>query len=426
MKRKNIYFATLLVLIGFFAMQSCTKVDDTTFSTKQAFTQPACSTTPSVRADGTVLFTGTTVTLNWASENSGGDPVKWNVYFGNGKAPAFFAEVTGNSVDVPVFDGLTYYWRVEIVDSRGIVTASPVNHFIAVNGTNAKMNVDMTAETNVKTAIGMDLPAANVIDLILKVYKKSDMSLVKAIDVGTSDETYTEFNTLPDGDYILAVDYYSAKNFGSFHAPISVSLKLKFTQLGFINQTLEFPGVIDNWSPVENALITNLATVTKAGTKYTIVKSVSSKLDKFVGAWKGTDAGTAYPSQVTCTRSGATMVLNGLMAQWMTDYWGEEITVASPVKIYFNFVTGTPYIPLQSFCTTRYWDAAALPPAYVYTNYNIASYSTTAIPLTFTMTGLTYPKVYIRYRLYSGSTQVSGTGNYVLNVTLDPAGLPGS
>lgn len=433
MKSKKIIFVTLFILSAFLAIQSCKK-EDTTVIVKQAFTKPGCTTTPEVRGDGTILFTGTTVDLSWASENKDVNPVKWDVYFGNGKAPALYqAGLTTNTITVPVFDGLTYYWKVEIADSKGIVTTSDINTFIAVDGSSAKMKLNLIAETDILTSIGLDMAAADVIDLILIIYDKSDMSVVEEIDMGTSDEEFSDFHNLPDGEYVIGVDYYSAKTFGSVNKPLSVSLKLKFAQLGFINETLEFPGVIDNWSaqtpPTSGYLITYLAEFTKTGPRYTITKAVSSDLDLLKGPWIGDDA--LYESVITCRRSGATMVLDSIGKGWMEDWWAEEITAATPTKIYFDWKNKTVYFPQQTYVTTRYWDPTSLPPAYVYTNYTIKLYGT--VPHTFDMTG-PYPVVKLRYDILNGTTSIGSTAYalygwptkyFQIDITLDPAAKGG-
>jgi len=136
-------------------------------------------TSPAKAADGTILFTGTTVDLVWTAE-TGGNANNWNVYFGTGKSPAQYKTgVTTQSISVPVLDGQTYYWKVEAVDAHGIKTTSSVSSFTAVNGTNPEMKMALISTTDVATSIGPDLPADDVVDLRLLIIKKSDMSIVK-------------------------------------------------------------------------------------------------------------------------------------------------------------------------------------------------------------------------------------------------------
>ncbi len=347
MKRKILIIAMLPILVALFAIQSCKK-DNTTFTKAQAFTQPVVSS-PIVRADGTVLFTGSTVTLAWASENTGGDPVKWDVYFGTDASPALYKSgVTAPTLDVPVVDGQTYYWKVSIVDSRKVSTTSQIFSFTAVNGTNPAMTVAMSCTTDVATSIGLNLVPDKVVDLRLLVLKKSDMSIVATIDNGASSESYDGLGALPDGDYVLGVDIFSTINAGDFNAPINLSLSLNFFQLGMIDQTLNFPKVMTNAHPC-SLYRTNLATVTKAGAVYSIASAVSYTQPPVI-VWLGNDA--TYSSQVTTTESCDGNTMTGLGFGWMLDWWGE--TIVSGGTLSYTISGNAITIPLQKYCTTTY------------------------------------------------------------------------
>lgn len=350
MKRKNIILVTLLALAGLFTMQSC-KDEAPTVIIEQAFTQPEIIS-PVVRADGTVLFTGSTVNLTWKSVNPG-DPEKWDVYFGTSNNPPLYkAAQTAQTLTVPVVDGTEYFWKVVVVDANGVATKTPVNSFIAVNGTNPEMNVDLSVTTDVLTAIGLNLSADKTVDLRLLVLKKSDMSIVSAVDDGAAAESYHEFGELPDGEYILGVDIFSTINAGDFNKPVSLSLSLHFDQLGMISETLDFPKVMTNANPC-SLYRTYLASVKKEGSKYTISKSVSY-LAPAVLTWKGTDAD--YPSEVTTTESCAGKTMRGLGFGWMLDWWGEIIVSGGTLN--YTISGNTITIPLQKYCKTTYKGAA--------------------------------------------------------------------
>lgn len=350
MKRKNIILVTLLVLAGLFTIQSC-KDEAPTVITEQAFTQPEIIS-PVVRADGTVLFTGSTVNLTWKSVNPG-DPEKWDVYFGTSDNPPLYkAALTAQTLTVPVVDGQEYYWKVVVVDANGVATKTPVNSFIAVNGTNPEMNIDLSVTTDVLTAIGLNLTADKTVDLRFLILKKSDMSIVETIDDGAAAESYHDFGTLADGEYILGVDIFSTINAGDFNKPVSLSLSLHFDQLGMINETLDFPKVMTNANPC-SLYRTYLASVKKAGSKYTISKSVSY-LAPAVITWKGTDAD--YPSEVTTTESCAGKTMRGLGFGWMLDWWGEIIVSGGTLN--YTVSGNTITIPLQKYCKTTYKGAA--------------------------------------------------------------------
>jgi hypothetical protein len=353
MKRKNIILVMLLVLAGLFTMQSCNDDIASTVIAEQAFTQPEIIS-PVVRADGTVLFTGSTLNLTWKSVNPG-DPEKWDVYFGTTENPPLYkAAQTAQTLTVPVVDGQEYFWKVVVVDANGVATKTPVNSFIAVNGTNAEMVVDLSVTTDVLTAVGLNLTADKTVDLRFLVLKKSDMSVVATVDDGAAAESYDGFGELADGEYVLGVDIYSTINAGDFNKPISLSLALLFDQLGMINEKLEFPKVMTN---VNNCSLyrTYLATVKKAGSKYTISKSISY-LAPAVVTWTGKD--DVYDSKVTTTESCAGKTMSGLNAGWMLDYWGEIITSGGTLS--YTTTATTITIPLQKFCKTT-WKGAAQP-----------------------------------------------------------------
>lgn len=352
MKRKNIILAILPIIVAIFGLQSCTKEDSKIFTTHNAFTQPA-TTSPVVRPDGTVFFTGTTVNLTWTSENKDNNTVSWNVYFGTTASPALFKSgLTAMTLAVPVADGNTYYWKVEIVDVNKVKTTSEVYSFTAVNGTNPEINIDLTVSTDVKTAIGLDKTADQVVDLRFLVLKKSDMSIVATVDDGNANESYHDLGTLPDGDYVLGVDIFSTINAGDFNKPINLSLSLQFDQLGMIDKKLDFPNVMTNVNPCK-LYRTYLANVKKVGAVYTITSAISY-LTPPVTTWTGTD--DAYPSEITTTLNCTSTTMKGLGFGWMLDYWGEIITSGGTLAYTVSGTTIT--IPLQKYCKTTYKGAA--------------------------------------------------------------------
>jgi len=433
MKRKNIILVSLLIFSGLFAIQSCKKEDNTTFTTKQAFTQPA-ATSPVVRADGTVLFTGTTVDLTWASVNTGGDAVAWDVYFGTGKQPALYQEgVTANTIAVPVVDGQTYFWKVSTVDSRGIRTTSATNKFIAVDGTtiNPKMKVSLSCTTDVLSAIGTDLKPDDVVDLRLLVLNKSDLSVKATIDAAGAAEVYEGFAALDNGDYILAVDIFATINAGDLNAPVTLSLALDFFQLGMINEKLEFPNVMDNVNPCDKYR-THLANVTKAGPVYTIEKEVDYWVNpslsnplSLVGTWMGTDGddtgngGTPYASEVVTTYSGGKLYITGLGRGWMQGWWGEVIITETPVEAVVNFATGKITIALQPIMTTTYNGVPQAAYSVVTGTKGVGTGST------FSM-GCNYPAIHLEYDFKQGADFIAYKYTYynfwTADLTLDPAG----
>jgi len=360
----------MLVFSGMLTMQGCKKEDQPTPVVYKAFTVPTCTTSPAPSQAGTVLFSGTTVDLVWSSEGSG-NADNWTVYFGTGKAPALYQSgVTAQKLAVEVVDGQTYYWKVETVDARGIKTSSAVNKFTAVNGTNPKMKVSLATTTDIATAIGLDLPADEVVDLRLFILKKSDLSEVALIDVGYAHEDYTGFADLPDGEYVLAVDILSTIDAGDVNEPIMLSLSLAFAQLGVIDSTLYFPNVMNNVNACD-IYRTNLATVVKVGANYAVTSTVSEWTSPvadptaLVGTWSGWDADPSYPSEVVSEMISDKLKFTGVGRAWMFNDWGEVITAEYPFSMNFNYCAGTIIIPSQKVMSTT-WNGDVQPDYYIF------------------------------------------------------------
>lgn len=416
MKRKHIIVVILLVFSGMFTMQGCKKDESPTPVVYKAFTVPTGTTSPAPSAAGTVKFTGTTVDLIWASEGSGAAN-NWTVYFGTGKAPALFQSgVTAQKLTVPVVDGQTYYWKVETVDAKGVKTSSAVNKFTAVDGSNPKMKMSLTTTTDILSSIGLDLEADDVVDLRLLIQKKSDLSIVDVIDVGYANEDFAGFADLEDGEYVFGVDILSTINAGDVNAPVSLSLALKFSQLGIIDSTLYFPDVMNNVNSCD-LYRTQLATVTKVGSSYSVVSSVSNWASPdadpnspvFAGTWGGFDADLGYPSEVVSEIVAGKLKFTGIGRGWMQDAWGEVITKEYPITMNFNFCAGTLIIPKQKIMETT-WKGDAQP-----------AYSIQGTGV-FDLSGA-YPSMLIHYDFVQGTATIAqylGVPYFTLEISLDP------
>ncbi len=347
MKLRNIYFVTLLIAFGLFTFQSCTK-SELPVNVKYTAAQPT-SILPVVRADGTVFFTGNTIDLKWAAETKGGQSV-WDLYYGASKSPALLEKgLSATTKSVTVEDGVTYYWKVVTTDAQGITTTSDTYHFTAINGSNPKMTVNLKCETDVLSAIGVDLAADDVVDLRLLILKKSDLSVVDIIDDGSSAEVYRGFLGLPDGDYVLGVDIYSTIYAGDLNSPITLSLSLQFAQTGMIDNKLEYTNIMTNENPCSKYR-TYLATVKKVGSQYTVDREVSY-MEPSTITYQGTDA-TDWPSEVTSIEDCTKKTMTGLGFGWMHDWWGE--TIVSGGTLTYTVSGNTLTIPLQKYCKTTY------------------------------------------------------------------------
>jgi len=432
MKRKNIVLVSLLILFGFL-IQSCSK-DDTTFTTRETATIPV-SVSPAVSSHGTVLCPGpdSTATLGWTYNDLSSATHTWTVYFGEAKKPPVVATgVTATSYVVKVKEAKTYYWKVETVDAKGIVSTSPTYHFIAVIGTNDKMFVNLICETDVKKQMGLDYTADQTVDLRLYFLKKSDLTLAfPVVDAAKANEVYRYVGDLADGDYYIAVNCKSTLNAGSLKKVLNLNLYLQFTQLGLNYTYLEFPSVItDGNNCIGFKAI--LCEFNKTGAVYTINKNVkysynngTSNLDVpaiLVGTWKGWDADATYLSQIVSTTGNyKSPYFTGIGIDWMTNDWVEEVRNQYPFQMAFDYCAGTISIPSQNVMETKYWSAADNDS--IFTNYTISGTGT------FNVNG-TYPTITLHYDFTSAAAgtvaRYFGLPYFTATLTLDPAGLPKS
>jgi hypothetical protein len=127
MKRKILFFAMMLAITGLVALQSCKKEEGTKVEEFYAFTEPAVTAPADAE---TVHITGTTVDLTWVSTSESGFPVKADVYFGTDPEPPLYkANHNALTLNVPVEQGVTYYWHVVMKDGNGITTEGPTWSF---------------------------------------------------------------------------------------------------------------------------------------------------------------------------------------------------------------------------------------------------------------------------------------------------------
>lgn len=127
MKRKNLIFAILPVLMAVFAMQSCTKSDDSNATIYYAFTEP---TVVAPLDAALIKISGTTVELKWAATDADGDAPKCDVYFSTDSEPKLYkANHNALSLTVPVELGATYHWKVTMKDANGVMTYGPTWSF---------------------------------------------------------------------------------------------------------------------------------------------------------------------------------------------------------------------------------------------------------------------------------------------------------
>jgi hypothetical protein len=155
MKRKYIFIATLLVLFGIIALQSCQKDQSATPGKVYLAAVPG---SPAPAVDGILAFTGTGQTINLTWSGTATNAISWDVYFGNTASPAKVASgITTNAYTATITKGGTYYWKVVTVDANNVKSTSSVWSFEvnsnpavptivapALNATNVSCNPTIT------------------------------------------------------------------------------------------------------------------------------------------------------------------------------------------------------------------------------------------------------------------------------------------
>jgi hypothetical protein len=126
MKRKIIFFVTLLTIFGLITMQSCKK-DEAVKTTNFIAAMPDV---PVPAVDAVVPFTGTGQSIPLAWTASATNAITWDVYFGNTATPDKVATVANsNAYTATITKGGTYYWQVVTVDANNVESDSPVWSF---------------------------------------------------------------------------------------------------------------------------------------------------------------------------------------------------------------------------------------------------------------------------------------------------------
>lgn len=120
------------------------------------------------------------------------------------------------------------------------------------------------ASTTVTNNFGEEIAPTTLVDLRLLVTDVPYTEIIEAED-GAGFETFTFDETLPDGEYYLVTDFFSAMDIAT-----TLDLALSFDQVGVINdQTYNFPNALDLTQSCPGVYFI-LAKVVKSGTDYTI------------------------------------------------------------------------------------------------------------------------------------------------------------
>ncbi|HLP72957.1 MAG TPA: hypothetical protein VK155_08660 [Bacteroidales bacterium] len=122
-----------ILITGAIAIGSCTK-DELTPENQPGHSGVAGGKFAIAPADKVAIPPDTTTLLTWPAASG-----KYNIYFGEAQVPALFKNsYSVNTLNVPVSEGRTYYWRIGTIDSYGVETLSPLFSFRV----KARMNLE--------------------------------------------------------------------------------------------------------------------------------------------------------------------------------------------------------------------------------------------------------------------------------------------
>jgi hypothetical protein len=123
MKRKIIFFVTLLTILGLITIQSCKKAAPVATGSRLA----AMPASPAPAVDAVIPFTGTGQSINLTWAGTATDAISWDVFFGTSASPKLAASgVTSNSYTATITKGGVYNWQVSTTDAFNVTTTSPV------------------------------------------------------------------------------------------------------------------------------------------------------------------------------------------------------------------------------------------------------------------------------------------------------------
>ncbi len=257
----------------------------------------------------------------------------------------------------------TETFTIQVGDERtanASITPQTIS-FELMNESSDALVATLSWSTDAESVLGVALSPTAAVDMRFLIVDAADNTLIDAID-GAAFESYEEFNTLPDGEYLLGIDIFSTVDAGDLNEPLTLSFQLDFFQAGVIDGvSLSFPDVRTNENAC-SAVRNYLATVTKVGDTYTFEESVSTApvdASILLGAYTGIDGtmhglGYTSPGAVTIALDGTDLTIDGLNQDFILNIWGEEVQTQVPVVFTYDPYTFEIDIPQQYIFTTLY------------------------------------------------------------------------
>ncbi len=232
---------------------------------------------------------------------------------------------------------------------------TPVNaKFSISNGTLTQYGVSFSWYAEAYDIEGVAITPANIADMVLTVYDM-DFNTIYQAD-GSGFEAVVLENTIPDGDYYVAVSFYDVLELGE-QGGLDLDLFVDYKQLGVQSGGFEFPAALNTESNFANTAY--LAIITKAGSTWTMNEFegfVASDLNFASASWGGLDGWMPdymFANQVEIAGTTGAYTIIGLSFDWIPEVWGEVITDSVPVNITFKN-DGTIEILDQYYLTTDF------------------------------------------------------------------------
>jgi len=220
--------------------------------------------------------------------------------------------------------------------------------FTILNYTSGDLAIDLSWGMSIATDdTGTEISATDFADMVLSISTTPDLSGEFDGADGSGFETYVLDGSEPDGDYYVLAYFYDANS----DIVRDLDFNLEFNQDGVINgESYDFPAAMSNASICDNNFFV-LTKIVKTGNNYSFEDQSINNFENQQTTWSGTDAG--YDSQVTTGVDCDGMVITGLNAGWMLDFWGEVVVEAGTVY-YTVDASGVVTIPNQFLYTTTY------------------------------------------------------------------------